>query len=52
ICVPQIVAAACGGLLLSLVNSHQVNMLVLAGIFLIIGAICVFFIEETYAEKA
>ncbi|MEG0701418.1 MAG: SLC45 family MFS transporter, partial [Muribaculaceae bacterium] len=47
ICVPQIVAAACGGLLLSLVNSHQVNMLVLAGIFLIIGAICVFFIEET-----
>lgn len=51
ICVPQIIAAICGGLLLSLVDSHQVNMLVLAGIFLIIGSACVFLIKETFVES-
>lgn len=44
ICVPQIVAALCGGLFLTLVGSHQSNMMVVSGIFLIIGAICVKFI--------
>ena len=50
ICVPQIFAAAVGGGLLTLLGSQQVNMLVLAGVFLIIGAFCVSFIKETYAE--
>ena len=41
ICVPQIVAAACGGLVLSLVGSVQTNMMIVAGAFLVIGALCV-----------
>ena len=51
ICLPQIVAAAVGGSLLSLVGSSQVNMLVLAGALLIFGAVAVFGIKETFAEK-
>ena len=50
ICVPQICAAALGGVVLSLLGGHQISMLVLAGVFLVIGAICVNFIKETYAE--
>jgi maltose/moltooligosaccharide transporter len=46
ICVPQIVAAALGGLLLAVMNSVQGNMLLLAGILLIVGAGCVFIIED------
>lgn len=46
ICVPQIVAALVGGALLSLVGGSQVKMLVIAGIALIIGAVCVFNIKE------
>lgn len=46
ICIPQIVAAAFGGVLLSLVGSVQSNMLLTAGIFLGIGAACVFIIKE------
>ncbi|MBQ5607388.1 MAG: SLC45 family MFS transporter [Prevotella sp.] len=45
ICVPQIVAAACGGLVLSLVGSVQANMMIVAGAFLVIGALCVGFIK-------
>ena len=52
ICVPQIVAAIVGGGLLHLVGGRQVNMLVLAGVLLIIGAICVHFIKETLAHKS
>ncbi len=52
ICVPQIVAAALGGSILSMVGSQQVNMLVLAGISLAIGSIAVFFIKETFAESS
>lgn len=44
ICVPQIIAALCGGVILTLVGSHQFNMMVVSGIFLILGAICVRFI--------
>ena len=51
ICLPQIIAAACGGLLMKLVGGSQVNMLVLAGILLLIGALCVFNIKETYKEE-
>ena len=48
--LPQICAAALGGVVLSLLGGHQISMLVLAGVFLVIGAICVNFIKETYAE--
>ena len=46
ICLPQIIAAALGGLLLAAMGSIQGNMLLLAGILLIVGAICVFIIED------
>lgn len=46
ICVPQIIAALLGGVILSLVGSHQYNMLVIAGICLLIGAACVFAIKS------
>ena len=41
ICIPQIVAALCGGLVLSLVGHHQSTMMLVAGVLLIIGAACV-----------
>jgi maltose/moltooligosaccharide transporter len=51
ICVPQIVAAVLGGAILSLFTQEgevppEVNMLFLAGIFLLIGACCVGVIKE------
>ena len=46
ICLPQIVAAACGGLLLSAVGGAQVNMFLIAGAFLVLGALAVYFIKE------
>ena len=45
ICLPQIVAAATGGLVLSLVGGSQPAMLLIAGVFLVLGAISVKFIE-------
>ena len=45
ICLPQIVAAATGGLVLSLVGGSQPAMLLVAGVFLVLGAVCVRFIE-------
>ena len=50
ICIPQIIAALGGGSILHILGGLQINMLVLAGIFLLIGAICVSCIKETYAE--
>ncbi|MEG1562721.1 MAG: SLC45 family MFS transporter [Bacteroides sp.] len=52
ICLPQIAAALVGGGLLHLVGGQQVNMLALAGILLVIGAVCVHFIQETVVHKA
>ena len=47
ICVPQIIAALCGGLLLNYVCAGaQVGMLVLAGVLLVLGAASVFLIKE------
>ncbi len=46
ICIPQIVAAALGGVLLAAMGSVQGNMLLLAGILLVVGAACVFIIED------
>ena len=45
ICLPQIVAAATGGLVLSLVGGSQPAMLLMAGVFLVLGAISVRFIK-------
>ena len=44
ICLPQIVAAATGGLVMSLVGGSQPAMLLIAGIYLVLGAVCVRFI--------
>ncbi|MDD6552608.1 MAG: MFS transporter [Prevotellaceae bacterium] len=46
ICVPQIVAAAIGGSLLTLVGSVQSNMMILAGVALVLGALSVTTIKE------
>ena len=51
ICVPQIVAAALGGVLLAAMGSVQGNMLLLAGILLVVGAVCVFIIEDKKHNK-
>lgn len=45
ICLPQIVAAACGGLILKLVGGAQVSMFLVAGVFLVLGALAVRFIK-------
>ncbi len=44
ICLPQIVAAATGGLVLSLVGT-QPAMLIMAGVYLVLGAVSVYFVK-------
>ncbi len=51
ICIPQIVASALGGAILAALGSVQGNMLLLAGILLILGAACVFIIEDKKHKK-
>ena len=46
ICLPQIVAAATGGLVLKAVGGHQAAMLLLAGVLLVAGALCVGAVSE------
>jgi maltose/moltooligosaccharide transporter len=46
ICIPQIIAALCGGIVLSLVGSHQSTMMIVSGVLLIVGAVCVTIIRE------
>ena len=46
ICIPQIVAALLGGVILSAVGSVQGNMMILAGVALVVGAVAVFAIKE------
>ena len=46
ICIPQIVAAICGGTILSLIGSHQSDMMIVAGVLLIAGALSVSSIKE------
>ena len=46
ICIPQIVAAILGGVLLTSLGGQPIMMLVMAGIFLVVGAFCVFNIKE------
>ena len=45
ICLPQIVAAACGGLVFTLVGSSQLSMFLVAGLFLVLGALSIKFIK-------
>jgi maltose/moltooligosaccharide transporter len=46
ICIPQIVAALCGGLVLSLIGSHQSSMMLVAAVLLVVGAACVSVIRD------
>ena len=46
ICLPQIIAAALGGVVLKLVGGAQATMLVVSGVLLVLGAIAVRFIRE------
>lgn len=45
ICLPQIVAAACGGILLKMVGGSQVSMFLIAGILLVCGAAAVYLVK-------
>ena len=49
ICIPQIVAALCGGHLLHVVGSHQSNMMIVAGALLVCGAAAVTVIHKKEA---
>lgn len=61
ICLPQIVAALCGGLILGLFPNissgasagapNTVMMLTISGILLLLGALAVWIIKETSGEK-
>lgn len=46
ICLPQIIAALCGGSILSLVGHHQSSMMIVSGLLLGVGALCVTFIKD------
>ncbi|MBR5728716.1 MAG: SLC45 family MFS transporter [Prevotella sp.] len=46
ICLPQIVAALCGGTILHLVGSQQENMMIVSGVLLVLGACCVWLIKD------
>ncbi len=52
ICIPQIVAAAIGGTILSWVGSVQSHMMIVAGVSLIIGAFCVATIQTRHTQHA
>lgn len=46
ICLPQIVAAACGGMLLKVVGGSQASMFIIAGVLLVCGAAAVYLVKE------
>jgi maltose/moltooligosaccharide transporter len=46
ICLPQIIAALCGGVILHLVGSNQSWMMIVAGVLLVLGALSVTNIKE------
>ena len=46
ICLPQIIAAICGGFILRMVGGHSATMMVVAGVLLVCGAACVGFIRD------
>lgn len=51
ICIPQIIAALMGGILLSAVGSRQDYMMIVAGIALALGALSVSIIKEHKTKK-
>ena len=51
ICIPQIIAAALGGVVLSLVGSAQSSMMLVSGVLMLAGAASVSIIKETLGEK-
>ena len=55
ICLPQIIGAVAGGWILAALGSEdglalQWGMMIIAGVSLVLGAVCVTFIKETSAE--
>ncbi len=46
ICLPQIVAALCGGFILRLVGGVQSSMMIVSGLLLVIASVCVFAIKK------
>ena len=46
ICLPQIVAAACGGFVLKMVGGAQVSMFIVAGVLLACGALAVYLVKD------
>lgn len=58
ITIPQIVAALCGGMILHCFPAASngapltVGMLFVSGVLLLLGAICVWFIKETFGSQA
>ena len=51
ICIPQIVAALCGGHVLWVVGSRQSDMMIVAGVLLICGALAVSIIKEKHVTQ-
>ena len=51
ICIPQIVAALCGGHILWAIGSHQSDMMIVAGVLLICGALAVTIIKEKHSGQ-
>lgn len=48
ICLPQIIAALLGGVLLNMIDGSQSGMMVAAGVLLILGAFSVYLIKEKH----
>ena len=46
ICLPQIIAALVGGTIFTLVGGHQSTMMIVAGVLIALGGLCVYFIKE------
>ena len=52
ICLPQIVAAALGGVILKLLGGAQTTMLMVAGVLLLLGALSVSLVSEAKSSSA
>jgi len=52
ICLPQIIAAICGGSILTLVGGHQSTMMIVAGVAFVLGACCVSIINDKKSKNA
>ena len=50
ICLPQIVAASCGGFVFSLVGGTQASMMLVSAVLLVVGSACVYIINDGRKE--